>query len=143
MRNLAVGILVFISLLLFGEWSRGAPQPQSSAKANADTIQAITNQMSTLTSTHFAFIFNDSSAIQNYTYSFELCADLQGCSTRTFTIDMMPHIGINVYWSLTLQALYTTAGRYNITAMTTIMGPNTNVVITSDSVANIINRGFQ
>lgn len=136
-----VSIALIVGAIMFCIWDSSdaqTTQPQSFGTAVADTIQAMTNQQSTLTSTHYAFLFNDSFGLSVFTYYFQLCAALQGCTVKSFTVTLQPHQSLNVNWMLQLQALYPLPGLYVITATTGITGPNTNVVVNGLSNANII-----
>jgi hypothetical protein len=138
-----ISIALIVGAIMFCIWNSSDAQPNpnnpvSFGTAVADTIQAMTNQESTLTSTHYAFLFNDSFGLSVFTYYFELCAALQGCTLKTFTVTLQPHQSMNVNWMLQLQALYPLPGLYTITATTGITGPNTNVVVNGLSNANII-----
>jgi hypothetical protein len=132
-------LLFYVFLLLFPLVACADPtQPQSLATATADTTQAITNQFTTLTSTHFVFIFNNNSFVNPYVYTFSLCAKDQTCTTKIQVIYLQPHEGVNINWSLTNDVLYTTAATYPIIATSSITGSDVNIIATGNSVINVI-----
>jgi hypothetical protein len=140
MLNKIKAALCRLLLIAFPVVSFGvAQQPQSYATTNADTLQAIINQHSILTSQHFVFIFNNSSAQNAYNYQFSLCAAQQpSCTTRSFTVYLQPHVGVNIYFDLTLDVLYTKPASYPILANTSITGLNTNISVNANSVIQVI-----
>lgn len=128
----------FIFLFLFFYSSLSLAQ-KSFCTATANVLDSgLINNHYTLSSNHFAFIYNDSNIQQVYIYSFKLCTLNTFCTSKSFNTALQPHIGINVYWTLNLDALYTSTGRYTITATTSITGPNTNVTAIGLSSALII-----
>lgn len=112
---------------------------QSFATAAADTITVLTNTNATLTSQHFIFLFNNSSTVTPYNYSFSLCSQgFVDCTVKSFTVNMQPHVSMAIYWNLTLNVLYTTMGNYKITATTTLTGPGENIVANGNSVIQVL-----
>jgi hypothetical protein len=142
--TLCLAFIIFFIIIGISTYGEAFPNlqfpadPRSYGNATAATLQAMTNQYSTLTSNHFAFVYNDSGAPIVYSYYFQLCAQFQSCTIKNFTVTLMPHQGININYMLELQAIWTTPGLYSIIATTGITGPNTNVLVKGFSNANII-----
>lgn len=98
----------------------------------------IINAHYTISSNHFAFIFNDSTIANVYLYEFDLCAQNFTCTVYPFSAVLQPHEGINISFIAYKDVIYSIPGRYVLTAKTVITGSNVNVLAQGLSHALII-----
>lgn len=132
-------LLFFIVLFLYSLGALADPtQPQSLATVRMQSAQALTNQFTTLFSYHSVFIFNNNFFLNPYTYTFTLCPIDQNCTTYSQVIRLQPHQSINIKYVLTNNVLYTLPAMYSIVATSSIVGSDINIMVTDDSVINVI-----
>lgn len=134
-----VKVFAIALAVLFALTFSCAHAQSSFAKATANMLDSgLMNAHYTVTSNHFAFIFNGSGASGVFIYAFVLCAQNLSCTTNAFSVYLTSNQGINVDYISYKDIIYTHPGRYTLTAKTMISGPSTNILVQNTAPAVII-----
>lgn len=126
-------------LLLALTFTHAVYAQSSFGTATANMLDSgLMNAHYTISSNHFAFIFNDSGVNSDFSYAFQLCAQNLPCTTYSFSIFLTPNQGVNLNFIVTKDIIYTVPGRYILTAKTFISGPSVNILAENTAPAIII-----